>query len=76
MSDSHFEVLVNGIPRSWRDVERTAVSAAHMLYSRDKGASQIVIVDHKAGRRGSITSDFGEPVWIEFSRPSAVQAQT
>jgi hypothetical protein len=61
-----------GILRAWRDVERTAISAAHMLYSRDKGASQIVIVDHGAGRRGNITSDFADPVWIEFSRPTAV----
>lgn len=58
MSASHFETLVNG-PR--------AIAATMVLYSRDEGISKIVIVDHRAGRRGSITSDFADPVWIGTS---------
>jgi hypothetical protein len=38
-----FEILVNGIPRTYRDHERMAIDAGRMLRGRDK--SEITIIN-------------------------------
>ena len=62
-----FELLVNGIPRTYRDTQSHALEAARILKHRDMSA-EITIVT----RAWAILRDIvGEPVWQKPGMPQA-----
>jgi hypothetical protein len=64
MSDSgSFEILINGIPRTYRDVKELAVDAARIIKHRER-TSEITIIDRNT-REWAIVKDLvNAPVWI------------
>lgn len=57
-----FEILVNGIPRSYRDLEKNAIDAGRVLRARDKG--EITVVNTKTGK-WAVVDEFSAVVWKE-----------
>lgn len=55
-----FEILVNGIPRTFRDVEKNAIDAGRVLKDREKGA-EITIIKHSNRQWLIITDPFAAP---------------
>ncbi len=45
---AHFEIKVDGVPRSYRDVRETAIEAARFLQQRQPGA-KITVTDLRDG---------------------------
>ncbi len=45
---AHFEIKLDGVPRTYRDVRDTAIEAARFLHQRNPGA-RIVITDLRDG---------------------------
>jgi hypothetical protein len=43
---AHFQIAVDGVPRSYRDVRDTAIEAARLLQSRNPGAKIVVTEDY------------------------------
>ncbi len=65
MTDSvDFEILINGVSRTWRDVEATAIDAARMLFSREKGTAAIFVINRRTGERCQVKDGFSDPVWV------------
>ena len=59
MKDS-FEILVNGIPRTFRDIEKNAIDAGRVLKDRDK-AAEITIIKHSSRQWLIIGDPFAAP---------------
>ena len=57
-----FEIRVNGIPRSYRDLEKNAIEAGRLLKGRDKSA-EITVVNMTTRPRAAISDQFSEVVW-------------
>jgi hypothetical protein len=45
---AHFQIAVDGVPRSYRDVRDTAIEAARFLQQRNPG-SKITVTDTRDG---------------------------
>jgi hypothetical protein len=45
---AHFEIKIDGVPRTYRDVRETAIEAARFLQQRNPGA-KILITDLRDG---------------------------
>lgn len=57
-----FEILVNGVPRSYRDVAAIAIAGGQALKARDLGSEVIVV--NQSTREWSVIKDvFSPPVW-------------
>lgn len=57
-----FEIFVNGIPRTYRDVESVAIAAGRVLKERDKSAEvRVVCCDTK--RWAPISDPYAAVVW-------------
>jgi hypothetical protein len=71
MSDSgSFEILINGIPRTYRDVKVLAVEAARIIKHRER-TSEITIIDRDT-REWAIVKDLvNEPAWIASGAAAA-----
>ncbi len=56
-SDEGFEILVDGQPRSFRDVKATAYEAAVFLKLLGRGTEKIEILDRATGQRVEMFAD-------------------
>jgi hypothetical protein len=63
-----FEILVNGTPRSYRDVESVAIDAGRVLKVRDK--SEITVVNTTTGKWAAISD--AQPVWKDAPALSVI----
>jgi hypothetical protein len=55
-----FEILVNGIPRTFRDLEAVAINTGLVLKERDR-ASEITIINRGARQWLVIADPFAKP---------------
>ncbi len=55
-----FEILVNGIPRTFRDLEKNAINAGRVLKDRDKTA-EITVINTSTRQWLVIVDPFAEP---------------
>ena len=56
-----FEILVNGIPRTYRDQEGMAIDAGRVLRDRDK--SEITVINLDTRQWAIITDPFSAVAW-------------
>jgi hypothetical protein len=59
-----FEILINGIPRTYRDIEALAVQSARFLKHREKG-SEVTIIDRNTRKWAVVRDLVSEPLWQE-----------
>lgn len=65
MADSvDYEILLNGVPRTWRDVEAEAIAAARVLFHREKGTGEIIVINRRTGMRCQVKDGFSDPAWV------------
>lgn len=62
MPDSTFELLVNGVPRTYRDQKAMAVDAGRVLKGRDRG-SEVIVVDMVTREWALVPDLVNEVVW-------------
>jgi hypothetical protein len=69
-----FEILVNGIPRSYRDVAAYAVAGGQMLKGRD-ASSQVIVVNRSTREWAVIADMVSEPKWQPASQMPEARAR-
>jgi hypothetical protein len=62
MTGGSFEILINGIPRTYRDVEQLAVEAARLIKHREKD-SEITVIDRNTRKWALLRDLVSEPLW-------------
>jgi hypothetical protein len=65
-----FELLVNGVPRTYRDIREHALDAARILKHRDMSA-EITIINRNTREWALLRNIVAEPVWQAPGMPEA-----
>jgi hypothetical protein len=68
-----FEILVNGIPRAFRDREAMAIDAGRILKDRDK-SSEITVIN-RGTRQWLIIPDPYADAWPWWEAPSTIKIE-
>jgi hypothetical protein len=59
-----YEIQVNAVPRSYRDVLQVAIESAQFLKMRNI-KEEVIVLDMVTQKRALIVDDHSEPVWRE-----------
>ena len=72
---AQFEILVDGKPRSYRDIKVVAIASAEFLKSRNPH-SEVAVRDLQSGEVTVVTQGVGPLMSLEEPRPRSVPAIT